>query len=104
MLFATTGLDSFSNEKRSIVLGACCSCRYVLDGVSVGWLRGYDLACSYLLVTDLLKGNFQPQRQVTSPDDDQDERAAFRKKAIESISGSMVFVDDKLLYWDIADE
>lgn len=55
-------------------------------------------------MTDLLKGNFQPQRQVTSPDDDQDERAAFRKKAIESISGSMVFVDDKLLYWDIADE
>jgi len=55
-------------------------------------------------MTDLLRGNFTPEHKVEADELKQDERAAFRKRALESISGSMVFVDDKLLYWDLQNE
>jgi hypothetical protein len=53
---------------------------------------------------DLLKGNFPAARKVLADEERQDERAQFRKRALESISGSMVFVEDRLIYWDILDE
>lgn len=53
---------------------------------------------------NLLRGNFQPARSVTSSPESSDARAEFRKRALENISGSMVFVEDQLLYWDIANE
>ena len=55
-------------------------------------------------MSDLLRGNFTPERTVEADDAKPDERAEFRKRALESISGSMVFVEDKLLYWDIIEQ
>jgi len=54
-------------------------------------------------MSDLLRGNFTPERKVEAQDVKPDERAEFRKRALENIAGSMVFVEDKLLYWDIMD-
>lgn len=51
---------------------------------------------------NLLRGNFAVE--VPAAEQTQSEREAFRKRAIESISGSMVFVEDALLLWDISDE
>lgn len=50
----------------------------------------------------LLRSNFDVTMPETAPAE-HSEREAFRKRAIESISGSMVFVEDALLYWDIAE-
>lgn len=55
-------------------------------------------------MTDLLRGNFQVANPVQAEDAQSDQRAQFRKRALENISGSMVFVEDQLLYWDLADE
>lgn len=49
---------------------------------------------------DLLKGNFAPKDQVTKDESPADPKAEYRKKAIESIGGSMVFVEREKLYWD----
>ena len=51
----------------------------------------------------MLKSNFEVT-EIKSQPSDKDARAEFRKRALESISGSMVFVEDEILYWDILDE
>ena len=50
----------------------------------------------------LLKGNFQVKQNVEAPEENKelDTAAEFRKKALESIGGSMVFVERKKLLWD----
>ena len=48
----------------------------------------------------LLKGNFEPKQQVNPDDTPPDPKAEYRKKAIENIGGSMVFVEREQLYWD----
>ena len=53
---------------------------------------------------DLLKSNFKPQREVPKDEEAPDPQAAYRKKAIASIGGSMVFVERQKLYWDGKDE
>ena len=50
----------------------------------------------------MLKSNFGLEQ--SAPVKESDERAEYRKKAIESIAGSMVFVEDELIYWDISNE
>jgi len=54
-------------------------------------------------MTGLLKGNFEVKRQV-EPNEQKDEAAElkseFRKKALESIGGSMVFVEREKLFWE----
>ncbi len=54
-------------------------------------------------MSDLLKGNFQVKKKVVT-NDEHDEAAEFRneyrKKALESIGGSMVFVEREKLFWD----
>ena len=55
-------------------------------------------------VTDLLRGNFTPAKPVVADTQAENERATFRKRALENISGSMVFVEDCVLYWDIAND
>ena len=51
----------------------------------------------------LLKGNFKtkisPGVEIDEKKED-DFTAGFRKKAIENIGGSMVFVERKLMTWD----
>lgn len=54
-------------------------------------------------MSDLLKGNFKVKREVTATDDidaDAAFKTEFRKKALESIGGSMVFIEREKLFWD----
>ncbi len=53
-------------------------------------------------MSKLLKGNFQVKQNVEAPMEDKklDSVAEFRKKALESIGGSMVFVERKKLLWE----
>lgn len=49
----------------------------------------------------MIKANFTPAAQVKADEPQSDEKAEYRKKAIESIGGSMVFVERQTLYWDV---
>lgn len=49
---------------------------------------------------DLLKGNFKPAGEVKKDEEVADPKAAYLKKAKESIGGSMVFVEREKLLWD----
>jgi hypothetical protein len=49
---------------------------------------------------DMLKGNFKPRLEVAAEDEKADLQKAYEKKALESIGGSMVFVERKRLIWD----
>lgn len=54
-------------------------------------------------MSELLKGNFDVKRKVDLSDrqDTADDlKAEFRKKALESIGGSMVFVEREQLFWE----
>ena len=51
-------------------------------------------------MTDLLKSNFPPKRQVQAEETPQDVSKEYEKKALENIGGSMVFVERKKLTWD----
>ena len=48
----------------------------------------------------LLKGNFEPQKQVLKDSQVVDPKAQYHKKALESVGGSMVFVEREMLTWD----
>jgi hypothetical protein len=48
---------------------------------------------------ELLKASF-PVKQVQAEEPTQDQKAEYRKKALESIGGSMVFVERETLLWD----
>lgn len=57
-------------------------------------------------MTGLLKGNFDVKRQVESneqKDEAAELKSEFRKKALESIGGSMVFVEREKLFWENTD-
>lgn len=57
-------------------------------------------------MTGLLKGNFDVKRKVESneqKDEAADLKSEFRKKALESIGGSMVFVEREKLFWEDTD-
>lgn len=58
-------------------------------------------------MSDLLKGNFQAKKKVTATegsDDATEFQNEYRKKALESIGGSMVFVERQKLFWDGVEE
>ena len=48
----------------------------------------------------LLKGNFTPKENVQPEEVKADPKAEYRKKALESIGGSMVFVEREMLTYD----
>lgn len=57
-------------------------------------------------MSELMKGNFEVKRKlaVTDTDDSSaDFKNEFKKKALESIGGSMVFVEREMLFWDDAE-
>jgi hypothetical protein len=57
-------------------------------------------------MNELLKGNFDVKRKVESTvnaDGVADLASEFRKKALESIGGSMVFVEREKLFWEDTD-
>ena len=53
-------------------------------------------------MSQLLKGNFAVQRpvQLKEPSQEAELKNEFRKKALESIGGSMVFVEREMLLWE----
>jgi hypothetical protein len=58
-------------------------------------------------MSKLLRGNFDVKRDVAVPDSKnptEEFNTEFRKKALESIGGSMVFVEREKLFWDPADD
>jgi len=56
-------------------------------------------------MSELLKGNFEVKRQidVNEKNETADLATEFRKKALESIGGSMVFVEREKLFWEDPD-
>lgn len=57
-------------------------------------------------MSELMKGNFEVKRKLEVADagDDQvDFKNEFKKKALESIGGSMVFVEREMLFWESTD-
>lgn len=48
----------------------------------------------------MLKANFKPQAEVPKDEQPLDQKAEYRKKALENIAGSMVFVEREMIYWD----
>ena len=53
-------------------------------------------------MSELLKGNFTVKNKVEANEEneDADTMNEYRKKALESIGGSMVFVERDKLFWD----
>ena len=53
-------------------------------------------------MTKILRGNYELNNDLDNQDydPDKDEASKFRKKALGSIGGSMVFVERETLYWD----
>tara|TARA_B110000008_G_C16539191_1_gene391573 strand:- start:70 stop:252 length:183 start_codon:yes stop_codon:yes gene_type:complete len=51
-------------------------------------------------MSELLKGNFKVKNKVTLRDDESNNNDEYRKKALNSIGGSMVFVERDKLFWD----
>jgi len=51
-------------------------------------------------MSELLKGNFKVKNKVKLKKEKDDLDSEFRKKAISSIGGSMVFVERDKLVWD----
>lgn len=56
-------------------------------------------------MSGLLKGNFDVKRKVESSEQDEPQtiESEFRRKALESIGGSMVFVERNKLFWEDPD-
>jgi len=56
-------------------------------------------------MSNLLKGNFTVKRniEVNEKNETDDLATDFRKKALESIGGSMVFVEREKLFWEDPD-
>ena len=54
-------------------------------------------------MSNLLKGNFTTEKQVESPNEDSEKTTLadeFKKAALNSIGGSMVYVERTDLTWD----
>ncbi|GAA5132129.1 hypothetical protein [Thalassotalea piscium] len=54
-------------------------------------------------MSDLLKGNFTTQKEVKKPEENcgkDNAQQAFKKAALNSIGGSMVYVERTDLTWD----
>lgn len=56
-------------------------------------------------MSELLKGNFKTKHKVEASEKNEATELAseFRKKALESIGGSMVFVEREKLFWEDVD-
>lgn len=57
-------------------------------------------------MSGLLKGNFDVKHNVESSEPknkSEDIKEEFRRKALESIGGSMVFVEREKLFWEDSD-
>lgn len=54
-------------------------------------------------MSELLRGNFEvkkPVKIIDSSDDRENVNKEFQKKAMDSVGGSMVFIEREKLFWD----
>lgn len=51
-------------------------------------------------MSELLKGNFVPEKNVTVEDKAPETKSNYEEKALASIGGSMVFVERNKMLWD----
>lgn len=51
-------------------------------------------------MSELLKATFTPRGEVKKEEPQTDKKTEFEKRALESIGGSMVFIERKKLYYD----
>ena len=58
----------------------------------------------YTKIKDLLKGNYKMDTKVVDDKGENTFDDSYKKKALASIGGSMVFVERKKLYWDGNDD
>ena len=54
-------------------------------------------------MANLLKGNYKVKTKIFDKKEQNDD-GGYKKKALNSIGGSMVFVERKKLYWDGNDD
>lgn len=52
---------------------------------------------------ELLKGNFKTKKKVLNKDKNKNEDE-YKRRALNSVGGSMVFVERDLLFWDGKDK
>jgi len=55
-------------------------------------------------MANLLKGNYKVKTKVFDKKEQNDDDDGYKEKALNSIGGSMVFVERKKLYWDGNDD
>ena len=55
-------------------------------------------------MANLLKGNYEVKTKVIDKKEKNDDDGGYKEKALNSIGGSMVFVERKKLYWDGNDD
>ena len=55
-------------------------------------------------MTNLLKGNYKVKTKVFDKKNGKTVDDSYKKDAMASIGGSMVFVERKKLYWDLNDD
>ena len=52
----------------------------------------------------ILKGNYNVKKPIIDEKKNESKKDQYRKKALNSISGSMVFVERNELFWDGSEE
>ena len=55
-------------------------------------------------MSDMLKGNFTPKRQVTAEEAKQDLESRFEREALKRLGGSIAFVSKKKVKWSAKDK
>jgi hypothetical protein len=55
-------------------------------------------------MADLLKGNFTPEKQVTTKDKSETLEDRFEREALNRLGGSIAFVSKKKVKWDAPKE
>ena len=55
-------------------------------------------------MSELLKGNFQPKKQVSAKEDQNDLETRFEREALKKLGGSIAFVSKKKVKWSAKDD
>ena len=55
-------------------------------------------------MSDVLKGNFTPEKQVSAEEAKQDLESRFEREALKRLGGSIAFVSKKKVKWSAKDE
>jgi len=55
-------------------------------------------------MSDLLKGNFSPKKQVENVESEEDLETRYERETLKKLGGSIAFVSKKKVKWDLKDE